>query len=126
MKKIALAVMIFAIGGSAFGACDNKTLTGDFRVSIAGNDNGGTCGAIGIANFDGKKTMTFTGIQGCGGSTIQSNGSFTYTVLANCMGSAINTNAGYSFYFLTDKKMQKGSIFASTSNAVYFGGMEKQ
>ena len=125
MKKLFLTCLFILTAQNVYSACDNKTLTGDFRLSALGGDNGSSCGALGIATFDGKQTMSVTGIVGCGGDIGPMLGKYTYTVLANCMGTAKNNETGLTYYFLTDKKMQKGSIFSSGSGGLLFGSMEK-
>ena len=127
MKRIILTTLLACVFVSvAQAACDTKSLKGSYEIAATGLFNGTNCGLIGVANFDGKGTMTTTTLQGCGGQPVNNNGSYSYNVNANCMGNATNTGTGLNVYFVLNKALSVGSIFFSSTGNITFGTLIKQ
>ncbi len=122
MKRIILATLLACVSVSvAQAACDTKSLKGSYAVALSGND----CGYIGVANFDGRGTMTIsTSIFGCGAAPIFGSGTFSYNLNANCVGTA--TGTGSDYYFVFNKILTTGSIMISGGHFLQIGTITKQ
>ena len=127
MKRIILtALLVFFYVNVAQAACDTKSLKGSYEIAGTGLSNGYNCGLIGVANFDGKGTMTTTTVEGCGGLPINNTGNYSYNVNANCIGSATSTATGLNVYFVLNKALTIGSSFVSGNGNLFFGTIIKQ
>jgi hypothetical protein len=126
MKGIILtALLVFFNVNAAQAACDTKSLKGSYAVALTGLSNGISCGYIGLANFNGKGTMTMNGIIHCGAPSADGNGTFSYNLDANCLGTATG-NTGNDHNFVFNKTLTTGNIMLSAPKFVLFGTITKQ
>jgi len=127
MKRIILTTLLACVSVSvAQAACDTKSLKGSYEIAVTGLNNGYNCGLIGVANFDGKGTMTTTTVEGCGALPVNNAGTYSYNVNANCIGSATSAATGLNVYFVLNKALTVGSSFVSGNGNLFFGTIIKQ
>jgi hypothetical protein len=105
-------------------ACDTKSLKGNYEIAVKAN----TCAYIGVANFDGKGTMTMNTVRNCGGGVINSNWTLSYKINANCTGSATGNNIAElgDLNFVFNSMLTNGGMLFNTGSGLFFGTIIKQ
>ena len=135
MKKFFLLfISCFSINTQA--ACDVKSLIGNYAQQITyttyntrASYNNGTptmCVDIGIRNFDGKGTTSFSCSLSCINAdirTYKSTGSYKFD--ATCSGE-INFSSGEIVKFVLDKTLKNGIISSDAVLSIGTGTMFKQ
>ena len=117
MKKIMFTAVMILLTGSAFGACDVKSLKGNYIIegTYTGYKSGSptTCGDIGIVVFDGKGSATSVGYESCAGSTYASPISTgLYSIDKLCSGSIVFQDVTVNFVF--DSKLINGKVIGAS------------